>query len=198
MTTMRRDGSGTPFGEWLRTNPRLDSINDQMAATDVDMWVHKYSPRAERRRTDNILDFLDLLMLVEVKTFNAELSYSQRDTLEVVDQYMRKPSIRKNVHTGPRRQTVQLNETRISHLFRTKRPMRWYGVHLLQLSDSRPDSSDVILWDKKQISEERLIGLLRFDFDPAYPERRIDTRRHHVVKSIEECLPLLQLIKGGR
>jgi hypothetical protein len=198
MTIIRRDGAGAPFGEWLRNNRELDSVNHQVAATDVDMWIHKYSPRAERRRPENVLDFLDLLMLVEIKTFNAEPSYAQRDTLGIVEQYMRKPSVRKNARTGPRRYTVQLTETRISHLMQTKRPMRWYGIHVLQLSTDRPDTSSVILWDKKQISEDRLVGLLRFDFDPDYPSRRIDTRRHHVVHSIAEVLPLLKLIEGGR
>lgn len=198
MTLGRRDGGGTPFGEWLRANPQLDSINHHVSVTDVDMWVHKYCPRAERRRPDNILDFLDLLMMVEIKTFNSDLSYAQRDTLGVVEQYMRKPSIRKNARTGPRRHTVQLAETRITHLLRVKRPMRWYGVHLLQLSSAAPNTSDVILWDKKQISEDQLVGLLRFDFDPDYPSRRIDTRRHHVVNSIGDVAPLLKLIEGGR
>lgn len=194
MTIERRDGRGTPFGSWLRSDPRLDSVSHLIAATDVDMWIHKYSPRAERRRDENILDFLDLLMLVEVKTFNAELTYSQRDTLGLVDQYMRKPSVRKD----GRRQTIKLNETRIAYLLRSKRPMRWYGIHLLQLSGDRPDNSDVILWDKNQIDESRLIGLLRFDFDPDYPSCRIDTRRHHIVRAIDDVAPLLRLLEGGR
>jgi len=184
MTVHRRDGGGTPFGDWLRQNPRLDSVQHLIAATDVDFLIHKYTPRQERREVDK--SYLDLLMLVEVKTFFAEPSYSQRDTLSVIEQLLRLATVK-----GNRRRTIKINETRIEHLSKSKiRSIRWYGVHLLQLSGDSPANSATILWDKKKISEHHLTSILCLDFDPDYPTRRIDTRRHHRRPAV--TLPLFE------
>lgn len=44
--------------------------------------------------------------------------------------------------------------------------LRMFGGHLLQLSGADPVTSDRMQWDRKVITLEQLIGLLRFDLDP--------------------------------
>jgi len=171
VTTGRRDDGGTPFGRWLREHPDLDARTSDLSATDSDMWVHKFRLRDERGAKVAI----DHLMLIEVKCFQAQVPFSQADTLNVIDLVLRMATIK----NGHRRQ-VQVPDRRTGRTS-VKRSVRWLGLHVLQLSGDRPDNSDEITWDGKYvISKTELVELLKFDRDPDHPKRFLNTRRHHL------------------
>jgi hypothetical protein len=185
VTARRRDGqAASPFLEWIRRVPELDSREFCISVQDNDVWIHQYSSRNEAPRGMSGPIF-DNLMLVEVKTFYADVPYAQRDTLDVVNGLLRKASVVKG-----RRRLVRLADTRHAGCFRR---VRCFGVHFLQLSGDRPDNSDEILWDQRhQLSIDGLVNLLRYEHDPDHPMRKLDTRRHHL-RPLREIHPSLQL-----
>lgn len=178
MTAIRRDGNESAFSSWIRKHPELDSRGGSLSVTDCDFWVHRYSPRPQRTRglPSDVREIVDHIMLVELKTFGRDEPFSQRDTLTIVNALLRRSCM---LPTG-RRRHIKIDDTRIS--WRQQRAVRCFGVHLLQLSSDRPDTSDAILWDKKPINERVLIDLLLFKLDPDSPSSHLDTRLHHVQK----------------
>ena len=170
MTTARRDNSDTPFGDWIRRHPALDSIRDRIAVTDSDYWIHRY-----RAHSDKVGErAVDSIMLLEVKTNQRDIPLAQRDTLVLVNQLLRRTGKRPD----KRRRHVMLKGIQPGEL----RRVRCYGVHLLQLSSDRPDNSAVIFWDRRVINEQILVEVLRFDRDPDHPTKQIQLRRHHTSK----------------
>lgn len=139
MTTARRDGQGTPFGQWVREQRALESVSNDLSVCDSDMWFHKYKFRAEK---NGVGEPIDHIMLVEVKCFDARQSFAQSDTLAVVDGLIRKASMRQE-----RRRPVTIKDHRTGG----KRQVRPFGVHFLQMSNDRPDNSESIKWDGKEI-----------------------------------------------
>lgn len=171
MTIVRRDGQGTPFGDWLRAQPGLDSNEFQLSVTDTDFWSHRFSVKDGHRPVARRIDHI---MMVEIKTFHRDLDFAQRDTLSVIDQLLRRGTIQNG-----RRRPIKIPETRPGRpgCFRQ---VRCFGVHTLVMSGSRPDESDTVIWDGKfEVSEVELVEILRFDRDPDAPKRYLDTRRHH-------------------
>lgn len=171
MTVLRRDGLDTPFGQWIRHHPGLESIRERLSVSDSDYWIHRY-----RAHTDKVGErAVDSIMLVELKTHMRDLPYAQRDTLLLVNQLLRMVSARPD----GRRRHVTLKGVRPGE----HRRVRCFGVHVLQLSGDRPDSSDVILWDGKYLTEDLLVEVLRFERDPDNPMKATpDLRRHHTSK----------------
>jgi hypothetical protein len=167
MTTEQRDGLGSPFSRWIRAHPQLDSIKQRLSVTDSDYWIHQYRAHSDRVGTRAI----DQIMLVELKTFSADLPPSQRDTLHLVSQMLRSASMTSN---GKRRY-MRLSGTKCGE----RRIVRCFGVHTLRLSRDRPDNSTSILWDGKVIDEATLVLILQYNRDPDYPQRSISDRRHH-------------------
>ena len=173
MTIKRRDGNDTPFSNWVRAHPELDSVKDRLTLTDSDYWFHQY--RAHKDKVGERM--LDSIMLVELKTFSKDASFSQRDTLNLVSQLLRlgcntKPSAGRQFG---RRRIVPLKGSRPGEV----RYVRCYGVHVLQLSGDSPTNSNRIVWDHVLIDEACLVGLLKFERDPDNPLRDMSFRRHH-------------------
>jgi hypothetical protein len=136
--------------------------------------VHKFSVRDERDQSE-ITRIVDQIMLIEVKTFGAIEPFAQNDTHRVVDAILRKAT----VTNQQRRRVIVIPDTRPGRI-RAKRHVRWFGVHLLQLSSDRPDTSDRIIWDGRwSLKLATLIEVIRFDRDPDNPRKLLDTRRHH-------------------
>lgn len=176
MTALRRDSMDSPFNDWIRNQAQLDSVEFQISVTDSDLWVHRYSERKERGRQDatDVRKIQDHIMLIEVKSFCKKVPFAQRDTLNVIDGILRKATVVNN-----RRKAIKIADHRRPG---ESRYVRWLGVHILELENDRPDNSHTIIWDHKvHLSEQRLIEILRFDYDPDYPSKVMDTRRHHVV-----------------
>lgn len=189
MTTKRRDSNESPFSEWLRNHPEIESNQKKMSVTDADIWFHRYSERNEKKRkiSADIRDVIDFVMLVELKVNNADMTFAQRDTLSVIDAVLRESCST----VSAKRKNLKIPDMR---RYGSERIVRCYGVHLLQLSGMRPQDSKIILWDKKPICEEILIELLRFDRDPDNPRKFIDTRRHHKPSQLE-LYPQLKLVE---
>jgi hypothetical protein len=134
-------------------------------------------------------------MLVEVKCFLADVPYSQADTLGVINLILRKATVRDG-----RRMPIEVADLRTGRIGVT-RHVRWMGAHILQLSAESPEKSAVILWDGKyRMLESTLVEVLKFDRDPDFPRRKLDTRRHHVtpLKEVHPFLPLMGIVSRGR
>jgi len=174
----------------MRKHPGLDSVRECISVQNTDVWVHRYSPRKEKRRKHpTVGELIDQIQHIEVKAFDAEEPFAQKDTFSVVDDLLRSTSIRKN----GRRYAAKIKDRRKPG---QKRFVRWLGHHVLQMSSDRPDSSDRLIWDGKHtITEDVLVQLLRFDRNPDHPDRFLDTRRHHVPPKKEHQLPLLLPLK---
>jgi hypothetical protein len=171
MTSRQRNGiAQNPFYAWMRAHADLDSNQFQLSAQDNDFWMHRFSIRNEKHRRKALIEHLQL---IELKCFGADMSFAQRDTLNVVDLLLRKAT--------DRRRGIEIADRRPRYAG-CKRLVKWLGVHLVQLSGDQPDNSSRIRWDGKSIDRKTLIELLRFDRDPDHPDKFLDTRRHHVTE----------------
>jgi len=167
MTAKRRDGDESPFSRWIRAHPDLDSIKERLSVSDCDYWIHQY--RAHRDRVGSRA--VDSIMLVELKTWCADVGYAQRDTLHLVHQLLRLSSVRPD----GRRRHVRLN----GPIAGERRIVRCFGVHTLRLSADRPDRSPLMFWDGRVIDERTLVELLSFVRDPDSPMKFLSTQRRH-------------------
>jgi hypothetical protein len=173
MTSKRRDGNESPFSQWIRAHPGLDSITERLSVTDCDFWIHQYRAHHDKCGARAV----DSIMLVELKTFCADVSYAQRDTFDLVHQLLRKSCVAKD---GKRR-FVRLRSQRVGE----RRVVRCFGVHTLILESDRPDRSSIMYWDGRLINEDVLVELLVFARDPDYPMRFLSTdRRHHTLHPV--------------
>ena len=176
MTAPRRDGNASPFDRWIRAEPKLDSIKERLYICDADYWVHQY-----RSHSDRVGDrAIDSIMLVELKTYSADLPWNQRDTLKLINEGFRRAFLTKD------------NRVRTQRM-RFGPEVRWvriYGVFLLQLSADSPDKSESMLWHGRRIDIETLIEILAFQRNPRTLNRRGERRHHKAANS-----PQMQLIK---
>ena len=147
MTTAHRCSNvqASPFSRWLRENPRLDSRNFSLSATDCDMWVHRFKNLCDGRTERD----LQCLMLVEIKTRMKRMDDAQRDTLRLVNAILRE---------GDR--AIYRNERG------TKFRVRSFGVHCLRMSGDSPQNSVTMLWDDTPVRVEQLESLLLFALHP--------------------------------
>jgi len=157
------------FGRWIRNQEQLSSL-DGFVFMDRDLVVHRYMTNHDRE--------FQFLMFVEVKTHNAKLRDSQKDTMYMIDQVFRN----RRITPTKKRIKKQLGSSPISiwsHANNRYVHVRLLGYHLLMLSGDSPDDSDVIKWNGRQISKKQLIGLLRCEIDPD-TFRTMDCRMHHL------------------
>lgn len=159
----------TDFERWVRGHQQLQS-RDGIVRFDLDMLLHRYKTCSDGVGTREI----QCMMFVEVKTFMADMSDAQRDTLGVLNDLLR--NRRKNIHSNPRKQCGNLTKVRSRMLQRDIR-IALFGGHLLQMDSSDPDNSSRILWDREQIAKDELIAVLRFENDPDKPHKSMDVRR---------------------
>ena len=159
MTRPRRDGNEAPFKDWVRHHPKLGSKPDEAALSvcDVDNVFHKY---IVVDKSSGLYLHRHHLMCVELKTHMAKAPFAQRDTLDVLDQ------------------ALDLSHKQKIKTARGVKMLYYHGLHLLQLSDVCPVTSDQMLWDGKIIDEPTLVGLLLFDVDAKTLKVRED-RSHH-------------------
>jgi hypothetical protein len=155
------------ISHWIRSHPELDSGRG-LVVMDKDLAFQRYKTSFGR-------DF-QCFMFVEVKTHGKKLGDSQRDTMHLLDQLLRTdrntPTKRRRMHCNniPRRVYSVASKKWIEP--------KAFGVHLLTLSGSTPDDSLEIRWDKKVITREMLIGILKFDINPDTLQK-MDWRIHH-------------------
>jgi hypothetical protein len=184
MTAERRDSlHQSPFLAWLRSVPELDSRDLCISVTDNDCWIHQFAPRQERG--PSVKQVVENIQLIETKAFNAVMPFAQRDTLDVVDRILRT----KTARGDGKRRPIKIGDSRLGRPG-CHRLIRYYGLHILQMSTDRPDRSDRILWDGKDIDLVILIDLLCFRRDPDKPGSFVDSRRHHS-RPMREIYPQL-------
>jgi len=178
MTAKYRDGEEPiPFSAWIRGQEQLSS--HQFALTDADYVWHKYKEHGSRG--------VDCLMLIELKTRAGAVSHSQRDTLFLLDAILRRATSRKNM-SG--RFCISVPDTRKERIGQ-QRLVRWFGVHVVYVSNTRPDNSVVIKWDGNELDgEQHLIDILAFKLDPDNPRKPLSLRRHHRTPAREQPTPL--------
>lgn len=165
----------TPFDRWIRNCSELDSspFKAALAIFDCDLLIHKYVTPTDKLGTRK----LQAMMFVEVKSHGSVLTPSQRDTLYIFNQILRnrkrtptKPKIPQQAETLPNAVYSPYNDEIIT--------LRGFGGHWLQMSNNDPVDSEILKWDKKRITYEMLIGILRFDLDPD-SLKKLEWRRHH-------------------
>lgn len=171
----------TLFGRWIRRQSELDS-KAGYSVSDQDYWIHRYKIANDRE--------FQLLMLVEIKTMGRSLSDAQTDTLHMANQIMRN---RRQTPTKELRWQAGSSPLRAYSTFLGREiAVRAYGMHVLTFSGLGPDDSDVITWDKTNITEPQLVGLLKFDLDPD-TLGPIDLRSHH--QSVESSIGLFRDVR---
>ena len=167
----------TAFGRWMRHEPALDS-REGIVCFDCDILLHRYQIAIDKGKSREI----QCLMFVEVKTFNADMSPSQRDTMTLFSQVL------KNLRSDRRGRKAGDHKTMalaFSWLLGRSVRLRMFGGHLLQLSGADPLTSDTMKWDHKPITRDQLVALLRFELDP-HSLQPIDWRRHHAIFQVKK------------
>lgn len=177
MTKPRFDGKDSPFGKWLRSRSDLDSIRDGITASDVDWSIRKY-----KDVTDAIGNReLNLQINFEVKTYGARLSITQQESLFCC-----------HICCKDKRKIVP-------SLFYSQRKIAvWHlGFYVLILDDERPgEDYDTVIWcnflDSGRLRERRipvitLAGILGFKLRPDKPSEKLNLRRHHKTKELEQA-----------
>lgn len=152
----------TAFERWMRNERALDS-RDGIVRFDCDVLLHRYKCCVDKKSTRD----LQCLMFLEIKTFNAELSEAQRDTLSLMSQVLR--NRRRNIHRDRRGRHAHDHDPlalAFSWLLGRDVRIRMFGGHLVRLSGADPLTSDRIEWDHRPITLNQLIALLRFELDP--------------------------------
>jgi hypothetical protein len=178
MTTSRRDNEGTRFGLWLRQQEQLDSTEHGLAATDIDMILHRFAPHIDAVGTRE----MQLMFALEVKTYSKQCTTSQQETLFF------------------NHQLLFNRRTLVHDLYGNKRTLWHFGWYLLELDGECPESSSTLIWgkftpkgewNKIEISENTLIALLGLTKRPD-TLRKLDLRRHHKTRAIviKERMPL--------
>lgn len=157
-----------PISKWIKANPHIDS-RVGFTVMDNDLIVHRFKTTHGRE--------FQCLMFIEIKSFGKQLEDWQRDTMAIVNQFLR------NRRTTPfRRRALQINGCEPNRVWSTKNKryvnVKAFGFHLLSLSGSTPDDSRVMIWDKRPIDKPKLNQILRFDLDPD-TLRPLDFRIHH-------------------
>jgi hypothetical protein len=168
---------GKGFDSWVRANGSLDSVKASLCITDIDFIVHQYRECGDKNGTR----LINSMMLIEVKSHGSSMPSAQADTLNKLDQMLRRApgQNRGSVHEviDERGNAVQVT---------------YYGLHVLTFSGIGPDDSEEIRWDGKKIEKTELERLLRFELHPdTLRVRDVTARRHHSNKSNQ--YPLLEM-----
>lgn len=169
MTAERRDNQHrSGFLQWIRTVPGLDSREAGIAVMDVDIIWHQYRETQDnngQRKTNN-------LMIIEEKSFGADLSFAQRDSMWITHQMLR--------------------DSRATFVSNARGQMVWvkyWGYFKLRYSGQNPGASLRIEWNKTLISIKQLIGILRFDLRPDNLTQNDRRRSHHAQLEKHPLIP---------
>jgi hypothetical protein len=172
MTAVRRDGRGSPFGRWLRSERALDSIQATLNVSDIDWILNKYQTCIDAQGSRDV----QCAMWVELKTYKAKVGLPQQDLLFKHHQRLCKKGLVRSL-MGP--ESIML----------------WhYGVCFLRLENDIPRNGDTMRWgwflDNGQIEWRRtkdvkkVIELLGFVRRPDMPEQKLKFSRHHKTRKV--------------
>lgn len=159
MTRERRHGADhSPFGEWMRTNPALDSRTNGLTVVDIDWCVHQYATHGSRA--------VQNFMFIEEKRYAEIVRPHQMDTIKTINRFF--------VPSG----RAALSRRVESHMARGAVLVRFWGFHLLEFEKSGPEDSKWIRWNRAEVLPTMLEELLTFRRNPRSLEPR-DERSHH-------------------
>ena len=163
----------TPFGDWVRQNPKIESHQAGLAVSDNDWIFHKYRTDVDAMGTRDI----QLMMFLELKCRNAEPSSSQCETLWFLHQFFRPDNELGRKMLRPGRAPI----------------MVWhFGVYILSLPDTKPDETQLCRWGAftpegkiywRSIYQSKLAPILGFYIRPDTLES-LEFRRHHKTTDI--------------
>lgn len=169
----------TSFGRWIRGNKHLKSENG-FAVYDIDFLVHKFKTHRGRDK--------QMLMIVEVKTRNSNMTDAQRDSMYILNQIIE--TRRDNQSTKKNRKSTNHphKTTNVSNEYYSAVSKRFvqilsFGVFKLVFSGLGPEDSESIRWNDKEIDLQTLEKLLAFDIDPVnFKPIEEYIRSHHKIK----------------
>ena len=146
-TSLNNPDEFRPFNQWFNEH-RLDELNPykyEFSFFDLDGILFTI-------RANNNLYF----QMLEVKTYGKSvLRPSQKVGLIALDRILSKC-----VPTTKNGNTLEIDG--FDFKGRPQKYKVWYlGLHILSLSDTRPDKSEVIKWDGQQIGLDQLYKKLR-------------------------------------
>lgn len=164
-------GSDTPFGEWVRLHPELDSVRLGLTVNDIDHIFHKYMNNVDGLGARSV----QLMQCVESKTHGTLPSNTQRQTLFFQHQLLNKrmPLVDS---MGPKPIAV------------------WhFGFFVLSIPGTYPgEVGDWVEWYRFSetgrllpsiLTLDQLVGVLSFRLNPVTLEM-LSLRRHHKVTKI--------------
>lgn len=162
----------TSFGRWIRKRKDLDSHKEGIVCSDVDYIVHRYKVGRDGRN-------VQCIMFIEVKTIGTEPRQTQQDTLHLLDQFLnnrRETPTKRNA----KRRLGSARNTAYSVIAAGDVTVWAFGGYILQFEHTGPHDSGWIRWGPKrrEISEDQLAALLRFDLDPD-TLAPLEIRSHH-------------------
>lgn len=161
------------FERWMRDH-RLLRSEEGIVRFDLDVLLHRYMVKEDGIGKRDI----QAMMFIEVKSFASDVTESQRDTIHLLNQVLRnrKPNI-----NGDRNKWNAKDHVPLCKAFSTVKgrevALKLLGGHLLVFEGAGPDDSAWIEWDRKRISKQQLVKLLRFELDPDDPRILLDIRR---------------------
>lgn len=173
MTRSRIFGSDHSTLSWIRQCDALDSA-DGFVMTDVDVIVHRYMTEvwdAQSQREGRARQ-IKAIMGVEIKTRNADVEWSQSQTLWQLHRTIKK--------------SLVVEEEQLT--------IRNFGWSFLRLSHTTPDDSERIRWGRFDdtgriiwidITPRQLVRLLSFELHPDSLSPRI-FQRHHKTQEYTE------------
>jgi len=159
----------TPFGAWVRRQSEIESRRTGLSVTDIDWCFHKFKTSVDRLGTREI----QLMLMVELKTYNAEPSYAQLDDLYQLHQIM-----------ATKKKVKRLNGAPVS--------LWHFGVHVLSLPQTLPAHSYACRWGRfsddgrlcwRSIPTAQLTSLLGFRMNPD-TFTPLELRRHHASRAV--------------
>jgi len=167
----RNTTAESAFERWVRGESQLASSGG-IVRYDLDVLLHRYMVADDLKSSREV----QAMMFIEVKTYSANLTEAQRDTLGLLNQVLR--NRKPNMHGSPRRQVGGQLRKAYSHRNRREVTLFAFGGHLLQMSGSCPQDSVWMRWDWTwDLTIQQLIEVMRFERDPDNPENMLDIRR---------------------
>lgn len=126
----------TPFKKWIHWHPRLKSRVAELDTPDIDNVIHYFGDTE-----------YTYIMLLEQKPWGVGRHFSQKDTQNIINQMLRH------------------SQGKLVKTARGQKKVKYCGYHVINLSGSTPNDSE-ILWDGEKITEDELVEILRFERDP--------------------------------
>lgn len=170
-----RSTQESAFARWVRQNPALDSGSGTVFS-DFDYVVQRYVTPLYGR-------CFQCVMFFETKCNASITNPSQAQTLTIARQFMQNQRI-----ADGQVRTIRDHTTRRLLLVRN------YGGFELRLSKTDPSNSEWMEWNRKRITTDTLVKLLKFDIDPITFKAMDWRSNHHKPPQTDWLLPVQKTV----